>query len=142
VTFLLDTNVISEFQRGAKANEGVKQWEERTQRADMFISPVTIAELEFGWRRLLPTDQAKAASLKQWMQIMVGQFSGRILPIDEQTGQAFGRLKLGRTRPINDLWIAATAAVHNLTVVSRNIKDFEDCSVDLLNPWHNENKQN
>lgn len=101
----------------------------------MFLSVMTIGELEKGIRRREMRDPPSAVTLREWLEAMRVEESERILPITEAVALAWGRIAAGRTRNIADALIAATAIVHNLTLVTRNTRDFEDLSLPLVNPW-------
>jgi predicted nucleic acid-binding protein len=133
--YLLDTNVLSEFRRGPKAAPGVAAWERATPSELMFITPISVAELNFGWRSLLGRNAVQAGLLRDWVDRLLDHFAGRVVPIDLRTGLEFGRLQIGRAKPIADLWIAATALANDLTIVTRNTADFADTGVRLLDPW-------
>jgi toxin FitB len=133
--YLLDTNVLSELRLNDRANSLVRQWERQTPPELMFISPVSIAELTYGWRKLAKQAPNRAEILKQWIDGLLEAFAQRIVSIDAACGLEFGRLLMGRSRPVNDQWLAATALAHSLVVVTRNTSDFADSGARLLNPW-------
>jgi toxin FitB len=136
--FLLDTNVPSEF-RNPRPDPGVVQWLDSVAENSVFISVVTLGEirkgcelLDFGKRRM---------ELEQWLEVEIREwFAGRILPVTEAVAERWGRLEAKRKRmglPLNvaDGQIAATALVHDLTLVTRDVDDFRELGVTLLNPW-------
>jgi predicted nucleic acid-binding protein len=135
---LLDTNVISELRRVriGKAAPNVARWAETLDTATLFISAVTIHELEIGIARAERRDPPQAAVLRLWLETLVlTAFDNRILPVDVAVGKVAAKWHVPDPYPINDAFIAATAVVHGLTVVTRNISDFAGTGVPLLNPW-------
>jgi hypothetical protein len=134
--FLLDTNVLSELRRPERAHRSVLAWASRFKSSDFFLSAMTILEIELGTLRMVRRDRAHAAVLRIWIdQSVVPRFRGRILPIDEAVAQRCARIQAQATRPDRDALIAATALVHGLKMVTRNVADFEACGVEILNPW-------
>jgi toxin FitB len=135
--FLLDTNVISELRRPTKANPKVAAWADSVRQPDLFLSVITIIEIEMGilgleYRR----DHAQAAVLRTWMDSYIQPaFDGRILPVDAAVALRCARLHVPDRRSDRDALIAATALVHGLTVATRNVADFRAMGVSLLNPW-------
>jgi toxin FitB len=101
----------------------------------MYLSVITLGEIMRGATLLKPKDHTRAEALLSWLDITRVDFGERIIPVDEETGLQWGKLSAIRTRNAADCLIAATAIVHNLTLVTRNTKDFEDLPVSLLNPW-------
>ena len=136
MTFLLDTNVISELRRSDKANRDVAGWAAKVPVASFFISAISILEIELGTLLIARRDVAQGAMLRQWIdqQILPG-FEGRILAVDTVVAQRCARLHVPDPRAERDALIAATAVVHGLTVVTRNAADFEPIGVAVLNPW-------
>jgi predicted nucleic acid-binding protein len=134
--FLLDTNVISEARRGKRAHPAVLAWVDGRLSETFFLSAVTILELEIGVLAKARTDAPQAAVLRKWLdERILPEFEARILSVDRVVAQRCARLHVPRTRSYRDSFIAATALVHGLTVVTRNVKDFLPTGVDVLNPW-------
>jgi len=131
--FLLDTNVVSEF-RKPKPHGAVVQWIQEVSNADLHISAVTIGEIQAGIELTRDQDPAKAADLDQWLALVSGSFN--VIPMDAPVFRMWARLmhKASNT-PYEDAMIAATARVHQLTVVTRNVGDFKTFGVDVLNPF-------
>jgi predicted nucleic acid-binding protein len=134
--FLLDTNVISELRRRDRTNSNVLAWASPRPASSFFISAISILEIELGTQLVARRDAVQAAMLRDWIdQQILAQFEGRILAIDVSVAQQCAHLHVPDPRPERDALIAATALVHGLTVVTRNIADFEATGVALINPW-------
>ena len=136
--FVLDTNVVSELRkvRLGKADANVATWTESVDAADLFVSAITILELELGVLSIERKDAAQGAMLRAWLeQHVLPEFSGRTLPVDTAVAQRCARLHVPDKRSERDALIAATALVHGMTVVTRNVADFEPTGVKILNPW-------
>ena len=137
--WLLDTNVVSELRKGPKCNAGVRAWAERVPPAACFLSQVTVVEIRFGIERV--SDPGFRGELEAWLRDGVrAWFGDRILALDETVLLAWRRLawegqKSGYTYGQPDALLAATALVHGLGVVTRNIADFTRAGVRLLSPW-------
>jgi toxin FitB len=134
--FLLDTNVISELRRPEKADGNVLAWASTNPAASFFLSAISILEIELGTLLIARKDAAHGAILRGWVndQILT-RFNDRILAVDTGVAQRCARLHVRSPRAERDALIAATAMVHGLTVVTRNVTDFEPMGVPLLNPW-------
>jgi toxin FitB len=138
VSFLLDTNVVSEWTK-PRPNSGVIEWLDEVSEDDVFLSVVTFAELRRGIERLPAS--ARRKRLDEWLRSDLPiRFEGRIAPVDGAVADEWGRLVARREadgRPFNamDALIAATAQVHELTLVTRNVSDFKASLKSLLNPW-------
>jgi hypothetical protein len=137
LTFLLDTNVVSEAVK-ARPSTDVMAWTANQPAAAIFLSVATIAEIDFGVSRLAPG--AKRSGLQAWRDALVTRTAPRILPVDLQVAQAWGVVRAraeaaGRGMSIADSLIAATAEVRGFTVVTRNVRDFEGWGGPVLNPW-------
>lgn len=135
---LLDTNVVSELRkvRLGKADPNVAKWSETLDTADLFISTVTIHELEIGVMLAERRDPSQGAMFREWLETLVlSAFGGRILPVDVAVARRAAKLHIPEPQPVNDACIAATALVHGMTVATRNLADFAATGVPLLNPW-------
>lgn len=134
--YLLDTNVISELKKVRKADRYVAAWAERIAIDRHFLSSITIFEIQLGALRVERRDPAQADNLRNWIEgHVLKQFHERIIPMDEEIALMCARLHVPDPRSERDAWIAATAIVHDLIVVTRNTKDFEPMGVRLFNPW-------
>lgn len=136
--FVLDTNVVSELRkvRLGKANTNVTAWAESVDAADLFVSAITIMELELGVLAIERKDATQGAMLRSWLeQHVLPEFSRRTLPVDTAVAQRCARLHVPDKRGERDALIAATALVHGMTVVTRNTADFAPTRVSLINPW-------
>ncbi|WP_218598990.1 type II toxin-antitoxin system VapC family toxin [Pollutimonas bauzanensis] len=137
--FLLDTNVVSELRkiRLGKADPGVEQWADSVDAGSLNISAITILELEIGILQLERKDPRQGTVLRTWLDTLVlPEFDGRIFPVDTAVAQRCARLHVPDPRAERDAFIAATALVHGMTVVTRNVADFAPTGVALLNPWN------
>lgn len=135
---LVDTNVVSELRkvRAGKADQNVARWAERVAPSQLYLSVITLHELELGVLLAERRDPAQGAVLRKWLEEHVHPaFAGRILPVDEAVARQAARLHVPDPRPVRDALIAATAQVHGMTVVTRNIEDFTPMGVPILNPW-------
>ncbi|NOT67101.1 MAG: type II toxin-antitoxin system VapC family toxin [Methylophilaceae bacterium] len=136
--FVLDTNVVSELRkvRFGKADTNVTAWTESVDAADLFVSAITVLELELGVLSIERKDATQGAMLRSWLdQHVLPEFSGRTLPVDTAVAQRCARLHVPDKRGERDALIAATALVHGMTVVTRNVVDFKPTGVAILNPW-------
>jgi toxin FitB len=134
--FLLDTNVLSELRRRERTHPKVAAWADAAHATELFLSAITILEIEAGTLLLARRDEAQGAVLRAWIDGKVlPAFAGRILPIDTAVAQRCARLHVPNPRAERDALIAATALVHGLKVVTRNVADFEPMGVALINPW-------
>lgn len=137
--FVLDTNVVSELRkiRLGRADRYVAQWADSVDAVHLYLSAITVQELETGVLLVERRDPVQGAMFRTWLDSQVlPAFAGRILPVDTAVALRSARLHVPDPRPVRDCLIAATALVHGMTVVTRNIADFEASGVMLLNPWH------
>ncbi len=142
--YLLDTNVVSELRRAkaGKADPRVVAWGESMPVAGLFLSVISLLELEMGVLLIERRDPAQGVILRAWLDGQVlPAFAGRILAVDTAVARRCARLHVPDPRSDRDALIAATALVHGLTVVTRNVADFEPMGVGLLNPWTFEARQ-
>jgi toxin FitB len=136
--YLLDTNVVLELpkSRHGKADAHVAAWADAADAGDLYLSVISIQELEIGVLAAERRDPQQGAVLRLWLSTQVlPVFSGRILAVDTAVAQRSARLHVPNPRPVRDGLIAATALVHSMTVVTRNVADFEPTGVKILNPW-------
>ncbi|BDI05035.1 type II toxin-antitoxin system VapC family toxin [Sphaerotilus microaerophilus] len=134
--YLLDTNVISELRRGKKgADPGVQRWAAGVAAAQMFLSAITILEIEQGILLKALRDPNQAEHLRTWFEAVRQLFAGRVLPFGEGAALVCAALHVPNPRSERDAMIAATASEHGFTLVTRNVADFIGSGVPLLNPW-------
>ena len=136
--YLLDTTVISELRKAksGKADQKVLAWAESVPASSLYVSAITVLELETGVLLVERRDPAQGAVLRSWLNTHVlPAFSDRILPVDTAVAQHCAKLHVPDPRSDRDALIAATALVHGMPVITRNIQDFAPTGVELLNPW-------
>jgi predicted nucleic acid-binding protein len=134
--YVLDTDVVSHLRRPERAHPNVVAWASNTAVALHFISAITLLELERGILSRERKDAAQGAILRAWMDgRILARFSGRILPVDIAVAQRCAKLHVPDPKPEREALIAATALVHGMTVVTRNVEDFKLTGVEILNPW-------
>ncbi|GAB1391467.1 MAG: hypothetical protein AMXMBFR78_15870 [Rubrivivax sp.] len=136
--YVLDTNVVSELRKArlGKADANVVAWAESVDAGDLYLSAITVMELELGVLAIERKDASQGAMLRAWLQQQVlPEFAERILPVDTTVAQRCARLHIPNKRGERDALIAATALVHGMAVVTRNETDFVPTGVAVLNPW-------
>ena len=136
--FILDTNVVSELRkiRLGRADAHVARWADSVDSGELYLSSITLQELEIGVLLAERRGPAQGAVFRAWLdRHVVPAFAGRILPVDTAVAQRSAKLHVPNPLPMRDCLIAATALVHGMTFVTRNVADFEPCGVLLLNPW-------
>ena len=134
--FLLDTNVLSELRRADRADAHVAAWARSIDHLQFYLSAITILEIEVGTLLLARRDVQQGLVLRTWIdEHVLPAFEGRVLAVDTGVAQRCANLHVPDRRPERDALIAATALVHRLKLVTRNVADFEPMGVDLINPW-------
>jgi predicted nucleic acid-binding protein len=134
--YLLDTNVVSELRRTSKAHPNVKAWAQKLPAASLYLSAISILELEIGVLLMERRDRKQGGLLRAWMEgHVLPTFAGRILAIDMAVAQRGAAFHVPNPRSDHDALIAATALVHGMTVVTRNVNDFQPMGVAVVNPW-------
>jgi predicted nucleic acid-binding protein len=138
VSYLLDTNVISELRKSAARTEpNVRAWAQQQSTSELSISVITVLEIEIGVARLERRDPSQGQTLRTWLERdLLAAFDTRTLPVDLDVVRRAAVMHVPDPRPERDVLIAATALTHNLVVVTRNIADFRRLGVELLNPWN------
>ena len=135
MSYLLDTNVISELRKGQRGDPGLAAWFGDLVSDDLFLSVLTIGELRKGIDGLARHDSRSASILNRWLEMVVEGFGSRILAIDGRIAEEWGRMNVPTTLPAVDGLLAATARVHGLTLVTRNTKHVSRTGVTCLNPF-------
>lgn len=136
--YLLDTNVVSELRKASanKADANVVNWAKAISATEMYISVITVMELELGILLVERKDVRQAKALREWLnKKVIPSFINRIIPFDVPEALCCASLHSPNPKSERDAMIAATASVHNMTVVTRNINDFKEAGVNLINPW-------
>lgn len=136
MSFLLDTNVVSEIRRGRDPH--VRAWANGVEDIDLHLSVLTLGEIRKGIELLRSRDPVQAEVFADWLSELHTRFGERIVPIDADVAEEWGKLHAVAPRNSVDSLIAASARVRGLTVVTRNTGDFKDCGVALINPWQAE----
>ena len=134
MSWLIDTNVVSEIRKGSRGDPGVVRWASGRQ-DDAWLSVLTVGEIRRGIESRRRKDEVAARHLEVWLLGLLGTFESRILPVDARVAEAWGRLNVPDPLPTVDGLLAATALVHGLTLVTRNAKDVARTGVNVLNPF-------
>lgn len=134
MSYLLDTNVVSELRKRSPA-PGVAAWFETAQPSELFLSCLTIGEIRLGIERLRRKDEVQARAIEQWLTGLRTLYRDRIVGIDAGVAEVWGRINATMTMPVVDGLLAATALAEDWTIVTRNTTDFASSGVRLLNPW-------
>ncbi|MCP4664072.1 MAG: type II toxin-antitoxin system VapC family toxin [bacterium] len=135
MSFLVDTNVVSELRKGERCDPGVASWFSRLSADEIYLSVLTIGEIRKGIELIRRRDPKAAESLETWLAELKAAHSARILPLDPEAAEEWGRLNVPDPLPMIDSLLAATAKVEGLTVVTRNVKDVTRTGVACLNPF-------
>ena len=135
MSYLVDTNVVSELRKGLRCNPGVASWFAGVSSEEIYLSVLTIGEIRKGIENIRRRDERTAEALEAWLGEVLAAHSDRILPVDEGIADQWGRYNVPDPLPVLDSLLAATASVHGLTLVTRNVKHVERTGVDCLNPF-------
>ncbi len=135
MSYLVDTNVISELRKNERCDSGVASWFSSVGAEDIFLSVLTFGELRKGIELIRRRDPPSAGFLEIWLKELSVAYSDRILGVDHETAEEWGRMNVPDQLPVIDSLLAATAKVHGMVLVTRNVKDVEPSGVKLLNPF-------
>jgi toxin FitB len=135
LSYLIDTNVLSELRKRGRCDPHVAAWYRSARQAELFLSVLVIGELRRGAERVRHSDARQFTALEKWLILAIDRFADRILPIDRMVAEEWGRLGINTQVPVVDALLAATAKVRRLTMVTRNVRDFAAAGVQLLNPF-------
>lgn len=135
MSYLIDTNIISEIRKGARCDASVAAWWASVQDDELFLSPLVLGEIRRGVELSRRRDVQKAAALERWLGEVTAAFADRILPIDATVAEEWGRMSAIRSVPVIDALLAATAKANGLTLVTRNENDVSDLGAEVLNPF-------
>ncbi len=133
--YLVDTNVISEIRKGTRAHQQVLNWWNSIHRSQVFLSVLTVGEIHRGIVGIRRKDLHQAHHLEAWLDALIQVFGNRLIPIDQRAALVWAEICIGRTLPMIDSLMAATAISMNLTFVTRNTKDIRGCGVRYVNPF-------
>ena len=135
MSFLIDTNIISEVRKGERCDQMVTAWWKDVPEGDLWLSVLVLGEIRKGIELARRRDPRKAVALERWLGDVYSGFANRVLPIDMNVAEEWGRMNAVRPAPVIDSLLAATAKVNGLTLVTRNDADVAGLSVDVLNPF-------
>ena len=135
MNYLIDTNIISEVRKGRRCDPNVASWYEKIEDASLYLSVLVIGEIRKGIESIRPKDTVQANAIENWLVAVDKAFGERILPIDRAVVNEWGRLNASRPLPVIDGLLAATAKIHHMTLVTRNIAEIADLDVQFLNPF-------
>ena len=135
MTFLIDTNIISEVRKGDRADPVVATWWNGIEEDDLWLSPLVLGEIRKGVELVRQRDPGKAEALEAWLADVNSHFGNRVLPIDTAVAEQWGMMNAIRPVPVIDALLAATAKANGLILVTRNVADVAGLGVDVLNPF-------
>ena len=134
MTFLIDTNIISEVRKGDHGDPAVATWWNGVSEDDLWLSSLVLGEIRKGVELARRRDPRRAEALEVWLTDVMSRFGNRVLPVDTAVAEQWGRMNAVRSLPVIDGLLAATAKANGLTLVTRNVADVAELDVDVLNP--------
>lgn len=135
MSWLLDTNILSELRKGARCNSQVAEWFAELQDEEIHLSVLVLGEIRRGVERIRKTDARAAQSLERWLVRLATDYGERIIPIDLRVAEEWGRMSVSRPRSAVDSMLAATAKIHDLTLATRNVKHVVGLGARYMNPF-------
>jgi len=135
LSYLVDTNVVSELRKKRRCDPGVAAWFAQVPAEEVYLSALSLGEIRKGIESIRRRDEASAEILDRWLRELAVAYAGRILPVDQEIADRWGRFNVPDPLSMLDSLLAATASVHGMTLVTRNLKDVERTGVDCLNPF-------
>lgn len=135
MTFLIDTNVISEVRKGDDCDSAVAAWWHGVSKDDLWLSSLVLGEIRKGVELVRSNDRRQALALEQWLNDVKSGFGDRVLPVDNTVAEEWGRMNAARPVPVVDGLLAATAKTNGLVFVTRNVADVMGLGVEILNPF-------
>jgi predicted nucleic acid-binding protein len=135
LSYLVDTNVISELRKGRRCNPGVAAWFAGVSSEDVYLSVLTLGEIRKGIENIRRRDKPAAEALESWFHELEASLSDKLLLVDQAVAEQWGRFNVPDPLPMLDSLLAATASVYGMTLVTRNLKDVERTGVECLNPF-------
>ncbi len=135
MSYLVDTNVISEARKGRRCDPGVAAWFADVSSEDIYLSVLTLGEIRKGIENIRRRDKPAAEALENWLHELEASLADNLLPVDQAVAEQWGRFNVPDPLPMLDSLLAATASVHGMTLVTRNLKDVERTGVECLNPF-------
>jgi predicted nucleic acid-binding protein len=135
VSYLLDSNIVSELRKRERTDPRVGEWFAGVDDAELFLSVLTLGEIRRGIDSIQRRDRPRALALNRWFHALVTGYDTRVLPVDQKVAEEWGRMNAVATLPAIDSLLAATARVHGLTLVTRNTRDIARTGVPCLNPF-------
>jgi toxin FitB len=135
VSYLLDSNIVSELRKRERADPRVREWFSGVDDMELYLSVLTLGEIRRGIESIQRRDRTRALALNRWFHALVTGYEARLLPVDQTVADVWGRMNARATLPAVDSLLAATAQVHGLTLVTRNIRDVMRTGVACFNPF-------
>ena len=135
MTFLIDTNIISEVRKGDRGNPALAAWWNGVAEDDLWLSSLVLGEIRKGVELMRRRDPRRAEALEAWLAEVMARFGNRVLPVDTAVAEQWGRMNAIRPVPVIDALLAATAKANGLTLVTRDVEDMAGLDVDVLNPF-------
>lgn len=135
MSYLVDTNILSELRKGKRCHRSVARWFAHVGDDEVYLSVLTVGEIRRGIERIRRRDEESAGVLEHWLDLVLSEHGDRVLPVTREVADAWGRLSVPDPTPAVDGLIAATAKVHGLTLATRNSRDFARTRLPCVNPF-------
>lgn len=135
MSYLLDTNVVAELRKGRRVHAAVREWYAALDGGSLYLSVLVVGELRQGVERIRRYDARAAVRLSRWLEQLEARYANRVLPVDTQVADIWGRMNVPDPLPAIDGLLGATALAHDLTLVTRNVSDLERTGARVFNPF-------